>query len=116
MIEQPAQLQDITLEQARADLERLAGTPVEVPAQHAPTVDLPPRQPDLPAWSLQSYADLVEALPDGVVVVNEAGVIVLVNQQVLQLFGYARDELLGHAVEILVPERFRAGHVGQRQG
>src|SRR5262249_49420416 len=40
--------------------------------------------------------------------------IVLVNSQTELLFGYRREELLGQKVEILVPERFRAGHVGQR--
>jgi PAS domain S-box-containing protein len=46
--------------------------------------------------------------------VDEAGRIMLVNQQVERVFGYARDELLGERVERLVPERFHRAHVVHR--
>jgi PAS domain S-box-containing protein len=38
------------------------------------------------------------------------------NGQTEKLFGYARDQLVGQMVELLVPERFRSGHVGHRSG
>jgi len=48
--------------------------------------------------------DLLEALPDAIVVFDRDGTIVQLNSQTQQLFGYLRDELLGQKVEMLVPE------------
>src|SRR5690348_6942524 len=58
---------------------------------------------------------MLEAAPDAIVGVDDAGKIVLANGQVETLFGYPRDQLLGREVEILVPERFRAAHPDHRK-
>jgi PAS domain S-box-containing protein len=60
------------------------------------------------------FRQLVEAAPDAMLVVDEAGRIVLANLQAQALFGYESGELVGQAIEALVPERYRAAHVGHR--
>ncbi|MBI4423457.1 MAG: PAS domain S-box protein [Elusimicrobia bacterium] len=58
----------------------------------------------------------VESAPNGMVMVDRRGLIVLVNEQTERLFGYRREELLGQSIERLVPGRFRAGHPEMREG
>ncbi len=52
------------------------------------------------------YRGLLEAAPDAMVVVNQAGEIVLLNVQAEKRFGYRRDELLGQQVTNIIPEGF----------
>jgi PAS domain S-box-containing protein len=52
------------------------------------------------------YRGLLEAAPDAMVVVNQAGEIVLLNVQAEKQFGYRRDELLGQKVKNIIPEGF----------
>jgi PAS domain S-box-containing protein len=54
----------------------------------------------------ERYRGLMEAAPDGMVVVNQAGEIVLLNVQAEKQFGYRRDELLGQKVTNIIPEGF----------
>ncbi|WP_427924895.1 SpoIIE family protein phosphatase [Streptomyces sp. cg40] len=64
----------------------------------------------------ERFRSLLEAAPDAMVIVDDNGTIKLVNAQTETLFGYPRKELLGHPVELLVPERFRSHHMLHRAG
>ena len=52
------------------------------------------------------YRGLLEAAPDAMVVVNQAGEIVLLNLQAEKQFGYHRDELVGQPVTNIIPDGF----------
>ncbi len=71
------------------------------------------RTPDV---DLVDASLLIEHAPDGMAVVDGGGRLLLVNSKLEKLFGYDRSELIGHHVEILVPEEFRSVHQGHRSG
>jgi PAS domain S-box-containing protein len=57
---------------------------------------------------------VVEAAGNAMIMVNAEGKIELANAQVEAVFGYSRQELIGHPVEMIVPERFRSRHPDYR--
>ena len=57
---------------------------------------------------------LLDAAPDGMLLTNANGDIVLINKQLEAMFGYDRLELLGKPVERLLPDRFHGGHAAHR--
>ena len=58
--------------------------------------------------------ELVESAPDGIVVTDEDGRILLVNSQTEELFGYDRSDLVDRSVDDLLPERYRPPHRAHR--
>jgi PAS domain S-box-containing protein len=75
-------------------------------------VDQPERTPaDVDLATLRA---LVASAPDGIVVVDDHGRIVQVNPRAEAMFGYPAHALAGRPIEILVPERDQARHIGHR--
>jgi PAS domain S-box-containing protein len=79
-----------------------------------------PGLPAIPPGSSESFGSeeqfrlIVEAAPNALVLADRQGRIILVNKKAEELFGYARGELLGRSVDLLVPERWRGGHPAHR--
>lgn len=62
------------------------------------------------------FRKLVDAAPDATVIVDSEATIVLSNRQMLNVFGWSGDDLVGKPIEMLVPERFRPSHPALRGG
>lgn len=82
----------------------------------------PEFNPTMPPTRFKSFSNTeemmhlaVEASPNGVVMTNCDGKIVMVNSATEKLFGYSRQELIGQSLEMLIPERFRSHHPEYRQ-
>ncbi len=60
------------------------------------------------------FRSVLESAPDGMMVVGANGHIQLANAQVETLFGYTRDELVDHPIEVLVPDSIKESHVALR--
>jgi PAS domain S-box-containing protein len=86
----------------------------EEPLPTEPEVQMLDRNATQPARNEAFAWKLIDAAPDGVIVVEDGGRIVLANRFAERLFGYARGELLSHTVEELVPEPLRQAHVAHR--
>jgi PAS domain S-box-containing protein len=59
--------------------------------------------------------ELIESIPDGLVVIDADSQIVLVNREAEEMFGYTREEMIGLPIERLVPERFTRTHTTARE-
>ena len=76
--------------------------------------DKMPRQELEDVLPLRSFWWLLESAPDGIVLVDSEGHILLANAQAEKMFGYTEDELFCKQIEMLIPERFREIHVEHR--
>ena len=63
----------------------------------------------------ERFRNLLESAPDAMVIVDTQGHVQLINAQTERLFGYAREEMIGKPVEMLMPQRFHREHVGHRR-
>lgn len=62
------------------------------------------RQTEILGKAEQKFRSLLDAAPDAIIISSEDGRISLVNSQVKALFGFAREELLGRNLQMLIPE------------
>ncbi|HEV2654189.1 MAG TPA: PAS domain-containing protein, partial [Ktedonobacteraceae bacterium] len=83
----------------------LAGTPCQ--DERAPASALPP----ITMAEGRTHLDLSF---DAAIMIDALGKIVLMNEQAATLFGYGQDELTGHPLEVLLPERFHTAHLAHR--
>jgi len=56
------------------------------------------------------FRQIVEEMPEAVIFADRQGVVRLWNRAAETMFGYSADEALGHSLDLIVPERFRARH------
>jgi PAS domain S-box-containing protein len=64
----------------------------------------------------EKFRLVLDAAPNAMIMVDSAGVISFANAPAATVFGYSLNELIGHHIETLIPERFRDRHVGYRKG
>src|SRR4051794_27789156 len=57
----------------------------------------------------------LDAAPDAMILIDASGTIHFANRQVSVLFGYEHDDVVGHSIEYLMPERFRTRHLQHRE-
>jgi PAS domain S-box-containing protein len=57
----------------------------------------------------------LDAAPDAMIIIDAAGIVCYANRQVSALFGYPHDAIVGREIEQLLPERYRARHIGHRE-
>ena len=96
------QEQAVRMEKQAAQLEEQS---VEMEAQQSELMQTE-------AW----FRGIVETAPDGMLVANKEGTIILCNPKAEELFGYGQGELLGQSVDQLVPAAMRGGHAQKRAG
>lgn len=66
--------------------------------------------------SNDAFREIFQSMSEGIVMVDEAGVIVVANPNAELIFGYEKNELNGMMLEHLLPERYRTRHVSLRKG
>jgi len=79
------------------------------------TVELGAQQEEIKATE-KWYRGIIESAPDGMIVADENGAIILANPQLETMFGYAKGELAGVPIDSLVPQSERGRHFVLRDG
>jgi PAS domain S-box-containing protein len=96
-------------DESRAEIEALRRRVAELEAATA-------RFQNELGGSEATFRALLESASQGIVVIDDAGRIVLANARLATMFGYTREQLLGQHLEVLVPPELRGVHVAHRAG
>ena len=112
---QPAVIEEPFLLSARWLEGRIFPTPEGVALFFSDVTERRETQDALRA-SEARFRSVVESAASGMIMVDRAGSILFVNRSVERDFGYAREDLIGRPVEMLVPARYRASHPAHRAG
>ena len=67
------------------------------------------------AASEKRFRHVVEHLPIGLISVDQGGAVTMVNAETENIFGYARNELIGQSIDLLVPHRYWSTHQPRRE-
>ena len=62
------------------------------------------------ATQLFDFEALIQAAGDAIVAAGPDGSILLWNRAAERIFGYAKEEALGHSLDLIIPERYRSRH------
>ena len=60
--------------------------------------------------SVKLFHSVLNTVEEGIVTADAKGKIILVNEQILKIFGYEEEELAGKSIEVLMPEKYREQH------
>jgi PAS domain S-box-containing protein len=63
----------------------------------------------------EQFRFVVESVPNGIILVDDKGKIILANSAIEKVFGYSKEEIIGKSVDILVPDRFQNSHRQDRE-
>ncbi len=91
-------------------------TPAETAEREYRALEASERAARAEAQAERRFRQLLEAAPDGIFEIGADGCIALLNAAAERLTGYARDELIGRPMEILVPRELRGRHAFHRLG
>jgi len=64
--------------------------------------------------SAELVRSVLDSAPDAMIIIDPSGSVLFANHQITALFGYPPEKVVGHKVEMLLPERFRERHIGHR--
>ncbi len=56
------------------------------------------------------FQSFLESVPDAMVLIDKSGIMKYVNSQTEVLFGYTKQQIIGHKIELLLPSRFKESH------